>query len=263
MILPFVRGSSGSSARTRRNDARRSLWTRSDLQRSRRLSMEPLEERQLLSVSPVLQDDKTVVFSGDAGADSLYLRAASDGVLEFSQTGLDGSYGRDLNLAVTGDQTLSVSTSALIRVALAGGDDTLVTAFSDPVNIEFDGGDGRDTLSFSDLEDGLVFVTRQSGGVTVTDAQYTVNDDGRVALTGGSFTVAASDVEDLVGGNGDNTYVFEHGAVLDGAIDGGTGGNNTLDYSPCVNPVVVDLSSGTATSTASVGNIQNVIGGSR
>ena len=52
--------------------------------------------------------------------------------------------------------------------------------------------------------------------------------------------------------------------ALAGTIDGGTGGNNTLDYSAysSSNPVAADLSAGTATGTAGISHIQNVIGGS-
>lgn len=82
-------------------------------------------------------------------------------------------------------------------------------------------------------------------------------------MTGGTITTTGSGVENIIGGSGDNTYVFEDGAALAGTIDAGTGGNNTLDYSAysSLNPVVVDLSSGTATGTAGISHIQNVIGG--
>jgi Ca2+-binding RTX toxin-like protein len=71
MMLPFLRGSSRSRGRRKRNRSLRSRRTYPDSQRSRHLSIEPLEERQLLSVTPALEDNDTAaLFGGDgAGAD--------------------------------------------------------------------------------------------------------------------------------------------------------------------------------------------------
>ena len=258
MMLPFTRGSLGSQTCRKLDRRPISRRSRSTGPRSRRLLMEPLEERQLLAVTPSLQDDTTAAFVGDSTADSLYLRADPAGVLEFSETGVDGSYSQDLG----GGQTLTITPSSLITVDLAGGNDALVIQLPDSGSIEFEGGDGVDTVDFSGIEGSLAFVTHQDGTVTITDGEYSVNEDGTVSLSGESVTTTASNIENLIGGKGDNTYVFEDGAALAGTIDGGTGGNNTLDYTAYINPVTVDLSSGAATGTVSVGNVHNVTGGS-
>jgi Ca2+-binding RTX toxin-like protein len=77
---------------------------------------------------------------------------------------------------------------------------------------------------------------------------------GNVAgFTFGSF-------QNLVGGSGDDRFVFLTGAGVSGSIDGG-GGTNTLDYSQDVGDVVVDLLLGAATGVGQgVKNIQNLVG---
>jgi Ca2+-binding RTX toxin-like protein len=67
-------------------------------------------------------------------------------------------------------------------------------------------------------------------------------------------------VDSLVGGPGDDIFVFSHGVAFGGTLDGG-GGVNTLDYSAYTTGVNVNLASGTAMGTSGISNIQNVIGG--
>jgi hypothetical protein len=75
-------------------------------------------------------------------------------------------------------------------------------------------------------------------------------------------TVTFSGAANLIGGSGDNTFVFADGAGVDGTINGG-GGTNTLDYSAYSSSVLVDLQTGFATGVgAGIANIQNVTGGS-
>ena len=85
-------------------------------------------------------------------------------------------------------------------------------------------------------------------------------------MTDGANNIAhtANAVEILVGGPGGDTFRFADGTALAGGtgrIDGG-GGTNALDYSAWTTAVVVNLTAGTATGTAGVQKIQNVIGGS-
>ncbi len=91
MMLPFTRGSLGTRECRKLDRRPISKRSRSTGPRSRRLLIEPLEERQLLAVAPSLQDE-TATFVGDSTADCLYLREAPDGVLEFSETGLDQTH---------------------------------------------------------------------------------------------------------------------------------------------------------------------------
>ena len=79
---------------------------------------------------------------------------------------------------------------------------------------------------------------------------------------GTNIVLPVSNVEALIGGKGHNRFVFEDGATFNGTITGGPeGSTNTLDYSAYSNGVAVDLSAGTATGTAGISGIQNVVGG--
>ena len=85
-------------------------------------------------------------------------------------------------------------------------------ALLDPLPISFSGGAGDDTLDFSGIEDNLLFVNRQNGDIAVTNGDFTVNGDGTISLSGETSSTTGTGVENLVGGQGDNTYVFEDGA---------------------------------------------------
>jgi hypothetical protein len=70
--------------------------------------------------------------------------------------------------------------------------------------------------------------------------------------------------KNLVGGGGDDVFVFSLGASVEGNIDGG-GGHNTLDYSafrisPYDPGIVLNLENGAATGVAGISNIQTIIG---
>ena len=89
------------------------------------------------------------------------------------------------------------------------------------------------------------------------------------SLTGGSgadtFEIAANTTASLNGGGGNNTFNFQtNGVSLNGTVDGGSPtGTNTLDYSGYTssNPVSVSLSTGLATGTRGMQNIQALTGG--
>ena len=81
--------------------------------------LETLEGRLLLSVAPALVEPARVHLQGDAGTDNLYLRAA-DGVLEYSQSGQDGSYSADMD-AADGVQTWALTGGARISSDLGDG----------------------------------------------------------------------------------------------------------------------------------------------
>ena len=75
-------------------------------------------------------------------------------------------------------------------------------------------------------------------------------------VTGLSF----SGFQNLVGGSGDDRFVFQTGGGVSGTIDGG-GGNNALDYSPYVGNIIVDLVLGSATGVGKgVSHVENVTG---
>ncbi len=140
------------------------------------------------------------------------------------------------DLVATGLGSLTISTGS--------GNDTLVV-LSPPVadgTFSFDGGTGSDTI-WGPAAD----VTWNLSG------SYAGNLDGTTGLV---FT----NVESLVGGSGQDTFVFVDGVSFAGTIDGG-GGTNTLDYSAWTTGVTVNLAAGTATGTTAISYIQDVIGG--
>ena len=107
-------------------------------------------------------------------------------------------------------------------------------------------GEGDDTLDFS---------------AVTADLTFNINADGSIGVSDGSNVVTiAGDVENLIGGQGDDRFVFENGAILAGTISGGRG-NDTLDYGSNDTGVAVDLGAGTADGTGGIADIENVIGG--
>lgn len=107
---------------------------------------------------------------------------------------------------------------------------------------------GRDTLDFSGVAADIVFTIHIDGGVSVTDGENVLNP--------------VVDIDVIIGGPGDNRFVFEDGAVFAGEINAGANGTNTLDYSAWTTPVTVNLAEGTATGIGSISEISNIIGGS-
>ena len=74
--------------------------------------------------------------------------------------------------------------------------------------------------------------------------------------------VVFSSVQDLTGGTGADTFIFENGDGITGNIVGG-GGSDTLDDSADTAGVIVDLKTGSATGVGgTVSGIEDVIGGS-
>jgi len=113
---------------------------------------------------------------------------------------------------------------------------------------------GSDTLDFSAVTSALTVTFYATGTIKVTDS------------TGSDELIANANIEEIIGGTGNNTYVFANGATFAGKINGGSGGTNTLDYTAYVTGVTVNLATGSATginagATGSISKIQNVIGG--
>jgi hypothetical protein len=127
--------------------------------------------------------------------------------------------------------------SQAIALNTGAGDDTVIleTASS---GLVVDGQGGNNTLIGPDLAEGWSITGANAGGT------------GRVGFT---------NIQNLTGGSGADTFTFGDGTGVTGVINGG-GGTNTLDYSFYRTGVTVNLPSRTATGTDVVLNIQNVTG---
>lgn len=176
--------------------------------------------------------------SGNTINGSVISTSVSSGSFTNIQSAIGGQ-GDDLIIGSTGNNTLDGGDGSDIYVLSGGwGADT----------IHDTGTTGTDTIDFSAVTSGLAF---------------TINDDGTVSVNGGANTLTTSaTIEGIIGGSGNNTFVFEDGAEFNGTINGGSGGTNTLDYSAYTDAVAVDLSAGTATGTTGVSHFANIIGGS-
>jgi len=155
------------------------------------------------------------------------------------------------------------------QITGGGGNDTLL------------GDDGNDTYFFSGDDWGKDTLTDTSGDDTLDFTSATTNLDYNidlVSLTVGdksnSLTVSDNNIENLLGGLGDDGFIFAEDAELVDAslgtfIDGGAG-TNTIDYSAYRTPVYVNLSTGEATGVNEdatgvpqpngIDNIQTVVG---
>jgi hypothetical protein len=85
-------------------------------------------------------------------------------------------------------------------------------------------------------------------------------NSGTVTIQGYSG-ITFSAIDSLVGAAGEDTFVFLTNVAFGGALDGGPGAGNRLDYSARTTGVLVNLTAQTATGTNGITNIQNVIGG--
>lgn len=145
------------------------------------------------------------------------------------------------------DDRILGSTADNILVGGAGADTFVVTPGWGVDAIADFGTNGIDTLDLSTVTSDLTFTLHADGTVSVTD--------------GTNLLSKIEGLENLIGGSGNNRFIFEDGADFGGMIDGGTGGTNLLDYSAYSSEISVDLVHGTATGTTGIKNIQNISGG--
>jgi hypothetical protein len=78
--------------------------------------------------------------------------------------------------------------------------------------------------------------------------------------SGSLGVVSFNGIANLIGGAGDDEFVFSPAGKISGKIDGGPGGNDWLDYWACTAAVVVNLATGSATDVdnGAVGRIANI-----
>jgi Ca2+-binding RTX toxin-like protein len=166
------------------------------------------------------------------------------------------------------------------------GNVNIIFAFTSIENLV--GGSASDTLNFSNLLSPISVLLTSSGsvdGFAGTEASLSggfnnmntlVGSAGSDTLTGANIantwniadnnagnvggTFTFSSIENLTGGDQDDTFKFANGKGVSGVVDGGAG-VNTLDYSAYASSVTVDLNTGAASGTASIANIRHITGG--
>jgi len=197
---------------------------------------------------------RTIAYSGmepivDASAaDAVVVHGSAyddDFVLEDADA---GSAGAMQVRSTTGDFYDAATESFVGAIAFANpatslsfrfgaGEDTLMLGAFDPdfaAAVDVEGGGGFDTLA---------------GGDGDNDWQITADNAG--TLNGLAF----ASIENLAGGAGEDAFHFVEGAGVDGVVDGGTAGLDTLDYSAATSDVTVLLG-------VDVDRIDLVLGGS-
>ena len=204
----------------------------------------------------------TFVFEDGASFAGILDGGTGTGVLDYS------AYTTAVVVNLTLGQATGTSGIANIKNVTGGaGDDTLTgNAAANTLN----GGEGSDTYVFKSGWGLDTIVDYGETGTNVLDFSaitgnltFTLNADSTVSVTDGTNSITSADViGKIIGGSGNNTFVFADGADFAGIIDGGAGGTNTLDYSAYTSDVTVNLAAGTATGATSVSNIRNIIGGS-
>ena len=234
-----------------------------------RQAIEALEVRQMLSATV---NAGILAIDGTAGNDAITV-STSGTTINVDVNGTPQSFDAADPMnpvssivvhGLAGNDTIDLSgASSNITAYGDGGDDVLISGAG---NDYLDGGDGNDTFKFRDHWGQDIINESPTGGTDTMDfsactgnllatiGALQVTEDGNVANHG------ASAIENIIGGSGNDTFLFTNGSSLAGTIDGGAG-INTLDYAQYTTPVSVDLASGTATGTGGVQHISNLIGG--
>jgi Ca2+-binding RTX toxin-like protein len=179
-----------------------------------------------------------ISFAGGSGSDTLRIKGSDDRTWSITGT----NTGSAENVTFSGVENLS---------GYPENDDTFIFCSGGSLSGTLAGGAaGSDTVDFAGVTADLTFTISGSGTVSVTDGTNTLTN-----VTG---------IENLFGGQGNNTFAFANGADFAGTVDGGQGVTNTLDYSAYTTAISVNLGADTPTATGVTGinNIQNVIGGS-
>jgi Ca2+-binding RTX toxin-like protein len=203
-------------------------------------------------------------FVGSGGSDTL--------------VGPDASSVWDLTGPNAGTVT-GVGFSSFENLTGGGGDDRFVFLPGGGVAGNVDGGGGSNTLDYSNLTTPVTlnlqndtatgiggtfshitnFVAGSGPNTLVgpdADTVWTLSGLNTISVNGLSF----SGFQSLAGGSGADRFVFQSGGGVSGSIDGG-GGNNTLDYSPFVGNITVNLALGTATGVGDgISRVENVTG---
>jgi hypothetical protein len=186
-------------------------------------------------LEPIVTGDATQAFiNGSSFFDEFILESADAATLRLTSTAAD-IYDHTGNPVTA----LTFVNAATVTFLAGSGDDQLAidnldAAFSG--TIDFQGGEGIDTLIADDVENTWAITALNAG---------TLN----------SSLAAFADVEVLIGGSQNDDFVYSNEVDLDGWVDGGSGGIDTLDYRNDSTGVEIELNLGNI-------GIDNIIGSS-
>jgi hypothetical protein len=139
---------------------------------------------------------------------------------------------------------------------------TFTVASLAALNLSIKGGTGNDTFQVQSQPTPGATLSLNGNGGTDTLVGPNSNQTWTIAgLNAGSVGgVSFSNVQNLTGGTGNDTFKFTSAGSVSGKVDGG-GGTNTLDYSGDGEvAATVNLANGTATKTGGFAHIENLVG---
>lgn len=143
-------------------------------------------------------------------------------------------------------------------VITANGEDVALFQADD---VTLNGKNGADVFT---LVNQPTFALKLQGGSGLDRLTGTNSDSTWRIIGSNAGTINAgvsfNAIENLVGGSGNDTFIFGLAKSLSGTVDGGQG-SNTLDYSAYRTPIVANLQTGAITGTRGFRNVTTLVGG--
>ena len=183
--------------------------------------------------------------------------------------------------------TVNVSLAATtLTVAGTGGDTIEIIQNASGTDVIWNGGGANSQHFGPGTTIDTIDVTEGTGAGTITITELlpttTATVDGGTSMStlisptlantwditgtdSGTLNVNTSftNIDSLQGGSTDDTFLFGATGSLDGSIDGGAGGTNTLDYTNAASAATVDFSAYSASNVTGGfidGSINNIVG---
>lgn len=186
--------------------------------------------------------DDTFTF-GDGFGDYTIEGGTGTNELDFSALTVGNDVTVDFTVGTATDGTGTITFINFENVIGGAGDDTFI---SDSNSHTLDGGSGADTLDMSNIPNGVNTIVNFTSGSVIGETHVLTN------------------IETVVGGEGDNTFVFEE-AYDDYTVTGGSSGTDTLDFSLTTTDLTVDFATGQADNTSggtiTFSGVESVTGG--
>lgn len=227
-------------------------------------------------------DSLSVQLSADASAQSLtHLAAATANAGSVSRNGVAAASYAGISSLIDLEFT-ATSAGDAIRIARGATAGTIEVTSTNPIAtfgkltvshtertaFHLDAGFGDDSITITAsavdaiLEGGEFSIVGNTGTNTLTSlaAKNAWNIESADAGTLGDRILFTS-IQNLVGGDLDDSFNFADGASLAGTVDGG-GGHNALDYSDWTTAIAVNIGSGAVTGATAALHFDRVIGGS-